>query len=601
MFFLLLLLGATPVFIWAVMTQRIELRKRAATSETVICWNRVITAAGTEGNIYQWPNGCGGNPDTSRICTQAVVELTATENYQYQQWRNEGSPYIPGCGMTPPSTTSINWKTPYAFLQASSMAITANGKVFKGIPDPGTAMSVKSDPGNASYTTLEAIWREQGVEMRVFIYFAAKTIQTLNGSKQVWNVSELRTYNGNTPGDWLFYSGESFGVHDVGLPVISSSQIMHPISGGIGELQFTTFKMQAFTNQTTSPLTCGGIRGIICPSGYTCRYPDGSTRPPYPDASGVCRTDNPYPTPTCIPQPACMDPLPGQPACMIKIPEGGWLCPKTPTPTALLTCGGIRGAVCPSGYSCIYSNGTTRPQYPDESGKCILPTKLYSCQSLSTTQSSYFSMCAKQGYSGVCFNKYTGVYQGCTRTGSNDCTVNNTNAAQNILCPAAVTPTPTCIPRPACMDPLPGQPACMIDLPQGGWLCPQTPTPTTQCKTGINSFSVSQPCKDPNTFVSATYSCHDGYSGTVGGDIRMCQTSNVLAELAQKACSGRTSCTTAKIGDLNGDNIVNLFDYNILLNNFGKTGTAGIIKGDLNKDGVINVFDYNILLRNFGR
>lgn len=54
-------------------------------------------------------------------------------------------------------------------------------------------------------------------------------------------------------------------------------------------------------------------------------------------------------------------------------------------------------------------------------------------------------------------------------------------------------------------------------------------------------------------------------------------------------------------GDLNNDGTVNIFDYNILLGDFGKTGTTGWIVADINKDGVVNIFDYNILLGVFGK
>jgi hypothetical protein len=34
--------------------------------------------------------------------------------------------------------------------------------------------------------------------------------------------------------------------------------------------------------------TCGGLAGIICSNGLVCRYANGQTSPPSPDASGVC-------------------------------------------------------------------------------------------------------------------------------------------------------------------------------------------------------------------------------------------------------------------------------------------------------------------------
>jgi lysophospholipase L1-like esterase len=56
---------------------------------------------------------------------------------------------------------------------------------------------------------------------------------------------------------------------------------------------------------------------------------------------------------------------------------------------------------------------------------------------------------------------------------------------------------------------------------------------------------------------------------------------------------------SAKPGDIDGNGNVNIFDYNILLTNFGKTGTG--IQGDLNNSGKVDIFDYNILLTNFGK
>ncbi len=56
---------------------------------------------------------------------------------------------------------------------------------------------------------------------------------------------------------------------------------------------------------------------------------------------------------------------------------------------------------------------------------------------------------------------------------------------------------------------------------------------------------------------------------------------------------------TVKVGDINGDGKVDIFDYNILVGNFGKSGTG--IQGDLNNDGKVDIFDYNILVGNFGK
>ena len=57
----------------------------------------------------------------------------------------------------------------------------------------------------------------------------------------------------------------------------------------------------------------------------------------------------------------------------------------------------------------------------------------------------------------------------------------------------------------------------------------------------------------------------------------------------------------ANFPDLNNDNKVNIFDYNILVAAFGKTGAIGWIKADIDKNGKVNIFDYNLLVANFGK
>jgi len=56
---------------------------------------------------------------------------------------------------------------------------------------------------------------------------------------------------------------------------------------------------------------------------------------------------------------------------------------------------------------------------------------------------------------------------------------------------------------------------------------------------------------------------------------------------------------TPKTGDLNNDNKVDIFDYNLLVGNFGRTG-SGIV-GDIDNNSRVDIFDYNSLVGNFGR
>ncbi len=322
-----LLLVGLPLFVWAVLTQRIELRKRAATAEPVeICWNRVITFNDT----YNWPNSCKGSPRTDQICTQILVPLTSAEISGYNEWISLGSPYIPGCGGPVPTTSpgecspcvsnssctsglicqyvptptpncpngndgpcsmpqnypyqacvkpdgssrcppmpptppplsptqapwpAINWTTPYAYLQAGEITITANGKTFTG--KSTGMMTVVSDPGNPNYTTLEVTWTENNVEMRMFIYFHADTVTTPPPYRRWW-VDEIRTYNGNSPGDWIYYHRpqlSSMAIMGMGIPFVTDDLVITTSEGGVGQIRFKKLWLRGFLNEGSPSLT----------------------------------------------------------------------------------------------------------------------------------------------------------------------------------------------------------------------------------------------------------------------------------------------------------------------------------------------------------
>lgn len=79
--FTLFLIVIIPTTIWAVATNRLDLRNWAASATR--CWNTVLEQNG----VLYWPNGCLGTPPTNHlVCTEALVELTATEQLQYRRW-----------------------------------------------------------------------------------------------------------------------------------------------------------------------------------------------------------------------------------------------------------------------------------------------------------------------------------------------------------------------------------------------------------------------------------------------------------------------------------------------------------------------------------
>lgn len=71
-----------------------------------------------------------------------------------------------------------------------------------------------------------------------------------------------------------------------------------------------------------------------------------------------------------------------------------------------------------------------------------------------------------------------------------------------------------------------------------------TPYPTVECKTGVSTFAVDQPCSINETtsgFRYAYYICYDGYAGILGEDTS-CKSNNTWFKYAEKECKGRSSC-----------------------------------------------------------
>ncbi len=59
-------------------------------------------------------------------------------------------------------------------------------------------------------------------------------------------------------------------------------------------------------------------------------------------------------------------------------------------------------------------------------------------------------------------------------------------------------------------------------------------------------------------------------------------------------------------GDVTGQNgspdgKVDIYDYNLLISDFGKSGSPGFAVSDINKDGQVNIYDYNIVISNYGK
>ena len=95
----------------------------------------------------------------------------------------------------------FRWTTSRVVFTANTFTIDVNGQQFT---PTGVKVDVNTDPGNATYATLELSWEQYGVPMNVNIYFAADASD--------WWATEIRTYNGKsgTDADWVTVTGEQF-------------------------------------------------------------------------------------------------------------------------------------------------------------------------------------------------------------------------------------------------------------------------------------------------------------------------------------------------------------------------------------------------------
>ncbi|MFL5670485.1 MAG: anti-sigma factor family protein, partial [Chloroflexota bacterium] len=105
----------------------------------------------------------------------------------------------PSNGPAEKTANQIEWKTKVVALTAREFSIDVGGKTFRAAT-PNVA--VNSDPGTATYRTLEATWMENGVEMRMNFYF--------RGDGSSYWVDEIRIYDGAPRGEWLTARGVYF-------------------------------------------------------------------------------------------------------------------------------------------------------------------------------------------------------------------------------------------------------------------------------------------------------------------------------------------------------------------------------------------------------
>lgn len=161
------------------------------------------------------------------VALPLFIWAIVTQTFLFKQKAASGEP-VP---LPTPTNNSVNWVTPYAKLSASNFYINVDGnKLFVG-----SNVSVRSDPGDDTYTDLELSWRENNVDMGMTFYFSMT-----NG---VWKVTEVRTGDGNSPGTTLSYIG--FNGNSKGSPFTANNFNLISTDGR-GFVHFENLNLQAF-------------------------------------------------------------------------------------------------------------------------------------------------------------------------------------------------------------------------------------------------------------------------------------------------------------------------------------------------------------------
>ncbi len=124
----------------------------------------------------------------------------------------------------------------------------AKGKKY--YPKITVPLTAHSDPGDATYTTLELTWPDgnnNATEMRLFMYFKS------DGDN--WWVNEMRTYDGTIPGDWIYYRNNYFSTPRGSMFTNSGEQIITQtnVDPSQATIFFKNFKLQAFVGPTVTP------------------------------------------------------------------------------------------------------------------------------------------------------------------------------------------------------------------------------------------------------------------------------------------------------------------------------------------------------------
>lgn len=152
---------------------------------------------------------------------------------------------------------AVDWRTPVVELAARQLAIDAGGHRFLGVARP----DLVSDPGDPTRWTLEATWREQGVEQRLSLYFAADDAS--------WWVDRIGVYDGDDSPKWATFGPPPDGAWmrtPLGETFSGDLNVEGASATGPVRLHLGGLRVAVHPQDTVAP-PIGGVRKVLTENG----------------------------------------------------------------------------------------------------------------------------------------------------------------------------------------------------------------------------------------------------------------------------------------------------------------------------------------------
>lgn len=363
----------------------------------------------------------------------------------------------------------------------------------------------------------------------------------------------------------------------------------------------------------------------LCPTGYSC-----IPLTMLPGSSGVCLPTKPAPSSSPRPSlpPGCRYVV-GQ--CFQAPCDLSFVCASptpTPNPTPIGCNGSCRLGVnvpqCGVGLTCYSVTGGTPTT--GGTGVCRNPSNLTdtSCRNATPTPSPRPSLPPGCVYVvAQCFKAPCDITFKCATPTPTPrptatprpslppgCWYKTTSCVGTTCSVTVVCPTPTPTPRPTAPPGCRYQTVQCFKAPCPSILVCSTPVPATP-RPSATPLACNAAC-DASTDCGPGMICYQPPMPTCPPGATCPQLMPARLSCRNAACKTSPNCLCGSptptiaptpqlhlAGDINNDNKVDIFDFNLLIGQFGKSGAG--LSADINGDGKVDIFDFNLLVSNFGK